>query len=358
MKIAFVINEPAQDANGGYKMVYMYANSMVEAGHDVSIYYWCRKGKLFTNYKLPFAIKYVVAALLSAKGPKWFKLDKRVHGKAVKEISDRTIEDADTVLATAVNTAKPVFELSEKKGKKAYFIQGFENWEFTAEYVYNTYALGMTNIVVAKWLKEIVESHSISKVILIPNGIDTNIFYDQKLNRRKHSIVVQYREAVYKGSEYAIRAIEVLQKKYSDLYVAMISTDNAPKNLPQCCEFFQNISPEKVAEINNKSQVFICTSIEEGYGLPGLEAMACGCAVCSSGYLGVFEYAVDGKNALISPVKDVDSMVDNVCKLFEYEDLREQIVTNGKKTAFEKSHTAKGYLFLQTLQDMVLNTSH
>lgn len=353
MRISFIINEPVQDATGGYKMVYMYANSLVESGHEVRIYYWCRKGRLFTNYTVPFEIKYVVATLLSVKGPKWFKLDRRVRGKAVKEITNDTIDDADVVIATAVNTAIPVFELSNNKGKKAYFIQGFENWECDDEYVHKTYALGMTNIVVAKWLKDIVDKYSTSRTVLISNGIDTNIFYNQNLSRKKHSIVFQYREATYKGGEYAIRAIKELQQKYSDLHVAVISTDDAPSNLPECCEYYQSISPEKVSELNNKSEIFMCTSVEEGYGLPGLEAMACGCAVCSSAYQGVFEYAVEGVNALLSPVRDVDSMVENVCKLFESENLRKRIAENGQKTAGEKTQAAMSQLFIQTMKDMM-----
>lgn len=353
MRVSFVINEPVQDATGGYKMVYMYANSLVELGQSVSIYYWCRRERLFTNYNVPFTAKYQVAALLSAKGPKWFKLDRRVRGKAVKEITDDTIEDADIVIATAVNTAMPVSSLSEKKGKKAYLIQGFENWEYGDKYVYNTYTLGMTNIVVAKWLKDIVDCYAHKPSIVISNGIDTNIFYNQKLTRKRHSIVLQYRNTACKGPEYALQTIQRLQEIYEDLHVSVISTNEPPADLPSCCDYFQSISPEKVAQLNNESEVFICTSVEEGYGLPGLEAMACGCAVCSSGYRGVLEYAIDGVNALLSPVRDVDSMVKNVCAVFENEDLRRRISASANSTAKEKNQSSANKLFLQTLQDML-----
>jgi glycosyltransferase involved in cell wall biosynthesis len=355
MKISFIINEPVQNATGGYKMVYMYANSLVESGHDVCIYYLCRNKRLFTNYKFPFAFKLVIASLLSKKGPRWFNLDKRVQGKAVKEITDSTIGDADIVIATAVNTAIPVFNLNEKKGKKAYFIQDFENWEYEDDYVYKTYALGMTNIVVARWLKEIVDQYSQSKTILISNGIDTNIFYNQHLNRKKHSMVLQYRKTAYKGPEFALKAIKRLQEKYKDLHVSVISTDDAPSDMPSCCEYYKSISPEMVAEINNKSEVFVCTSVEEGYGLPGLEAMACGCAVCSSAYKGVFEYAIDGVNALLSPVRDVNAMVENVSNVFEDENLKHTLINNALTTGNEKSQAAMSKLFLDALRGMLID---
>lgn len=351
MKISFVIDEPVQGATGGYKMVYMYANSLVDRGHNVSIYYLCRKGRLFSNYPLPFFVKYPIASVLARIGPRWFKLDKRIKGYAIKEISDRTVSDGDVVIATAVNTAIPVSNLSGTKGRKAYFIQDFENWECSDEEVFHTYSLGMKNIVVARWLKEIVDRHAADEAVCIPNGIDTRVFYDRKQTREKHSVVLQYRKAAYKGPEYALKAIRLLSEKYADLKVSMISTDDAPENLPDCCTFYKSITPEAVAQINNCSEVFICTSVEEGYGLPGLEAMACGCAVCSSAYRGIFEYAVDGVNALLSPVKDAEAMVENVGRVFEDKKLREALVKEAAKTAQEKSHRRMAEQFENAIQD-------
>lgn len=355
MKVSFVINEPVQNATGGYKMVYMYANSLVEKGHKVTIYYLCRDGELFTRYKAPFDFKFLVASCVAKIGPKWFKLDKKVVRKAIKDVNDNALDDADIIIATAVNTAIPVNSLSLKKGKKAYFIQDFENWEYDDEYVYNTYSLGMTNIVVAKWLKKIVDQHSVSESILLPNGIDTNIFFDKVKKRKRHSIVFQYRKMTYKGAKYALEAIRELEKIYSDLYVAVISTDDRPLDLPSSCEFFQCISPLQVAEINNVSEVFMCTSVEEGYGLPGLEAMACGCAVCSSSYKGVYEYAVNGVNALLSPVKDVKSIVANITSIFEDDILKEKLKKNGISTANSKSQLIMSQMFITVLNDMLEN---
>ena len=69
--------------------------------------------------------------------------------------------------------------------------------------------------------------------------------------------------------------------------------------------------------------------MNEGYGLTGLEAMACGTALVSTSYKGVLEYASDGMNALLSPVKDVNGLVRNVQRLFDDDDLRIRIARNG-----------------------------
>ena len=58
-------------------------------------------------------------------------------------------------------------------------------------------------------------------------------------------------------------------------------------------------------DILNYASIFICSSINEGFGLTGAESMACGCALATTSYPAVFEYAVDKKNCLVSPVKDI-----------------------------------------------------
>jgi glycosyltransferase involved in cell wall biosynthesis len=42
----------------------------------------------------------------------------------------------------------------------------------------------------------------------------------------------------------------------------------------------------------------------EGWGLPSLEAMACGAAVVSTRSDGIEDFVVDGRNGLLSPVGD------------------------------------------------------
>lgn len=60
--------------------------------------------------------------------------------------------------------------------------------------------------------------------------------------------------------------------------------------------------------------------------------MACGNVLVSTNYQGVREYAKDGYNALLSPVKDVDALVENVNRAFEDEELSNRLVANGQES--------------------------
>ena len=347
MRINILLLGNTNKPTGGYKVIYEYCNVLSNKGHDVVINYLY--GPMLENIHLPERIRKMIVKIYGETiGPgKWFELDSRIKKKVLKNY--RLMNPGDIVIATAVETAKMVYELPNSCGEKVYFIQDFENWNCTDEDVYHTYNLGMTNIVVANWLKNIVDAHSKTPAYLVSNCINTQVFNNKGAERIKHSIVFHYRSADYKGPEYAIEAIRILEEKYPDLKVDVISIEDAPNNLPKSCKFHHKLSAEQIAEINNRTQVFLCTSVEEGFGLPGLEAMACGCAVVSSSYKGVLEYAVDGENALLSPVRDVDAMVNNIVRLFEDDELIKRISENGVKTGKERSLEKSAQKFEEVL---------
>src|SRR5574344_1034094 len=159
---------------GGYKTVYQYANYLSEK-YEVSIYYNLNNGnnKKHINPKLFMLLKKIVLHF----EPRWFNLSKKVRKIAVPNFYDKYIDDANISIATAFETCKLVHNLSKSKGKKIYFIQGYEKWSNTTESeLKETYNYKMEKIVVSKWLKEIVDKSSNSDSFLISNGIDINKF--------------------------------------------------------------------------------------------------------------------------------------------------------------------------------------
>lgn len=353
MNISIVLPFLPKTPGGGIKVVYEYANYLALQGNYIQIY--CLEGGVGTLNNYPI-LKNIRSLLLKIIVPVrkgiWFTFCNKVKFKVIKEICDNEINDADIVMATAVETAESVSRLNFSKGRKFYLIQDYENWYVDDEYVNYTYQLGLNNIVVSKWLKEIVDKYSNEPSFLLSNAIDSTVFKCEcpANKREKYTLAFHYRSAVHKGSQYAIEAIRILNEKYKDLKVYVVSSGEIDVDLPKCCISFIGISPEKVSEINNKVQVFMCSSIEEGFGLPGLEAMACGAALVSTNYSGVREYAEDGVNSLLSPIKNADMLAENIIKLFEDEKLRNQIVLNGMKTAQSRTLLANG----QTLMNLFL----
>lgn len=207
-----------------------------------------------------------------------------------------------------IGTARPVADLPSCKGKKYYLIQDFENWSCSDDEVYETYNLGMTNIPIAKWLADIVRDKTNKEPYYIANAIDTDLFrvVVENENRFPHSIAMIYQRGGHKGFQYGYRVCVRLKEKYPDLQCNIFGLSKREAEWPQWIKYTENATQEQLVEIYNSVSVFLCSSVEEGFGLCGAESMACGCAFATTGYRGVYTYAKDNVNALISPIKDED----------------------------------------------------
>ena len=337
MKITIVFHTSPRTAGGGTKILYEYANILSMKGHNIELAYMANQ--LWSKKHLPEQIRKIMARISIQIRPRWFKLDVNIKKYALFSVDNQNVHDADVVIATDVRTAKPVSKLSNRKGEKFYFIQGFENWSLPDENVYETYTLGMNNITVSNWLSELVDQYSDKPSICISNSINTDVFkVDVPIDKRKpHSIAFHYRSIPIKGCEYAFETIQILENRYPDLEVTVVGIEDEPQGMPKCCKYVRRASQQEVANINNNVAVFICSSIKEGFGLPGLEAMACGCALAASNYQAIKEYAEDGKTAVISPVKDAKAMADNIIKLFEDDEYRVKIAKKAAEVASRRS---------------------
>lgn len=333
MKINFVLPGPSVYPIGGYKIVFEYANRLSSRGHNVNIIFNCHPG-VENHPQIPSVLKFLYCHLGVYLFPRWFVLNKSIHKIcAYKDLIDSNIPDADIICASAISTVESVMKLPINKGKKIYFIQGFENWgKWTDNAVKMTYQLGMKNIVIARWLEKIVHDSG-AECIMIPNGIDFNIFnIDIPIKSRKgHTISMLYNKQADKGAVYGISALKILKKRYPDLQVTLFGIPKRPNKLPKWIHYIHCATQQQLRQVYNQSKIYLCPSLKEGFGLTGAEAMACGCAYVASDYGGVHEYATDGRNVLLSSPKDIQGLVDHVSYLFDNEERRIQLAQQGNE---------------------------
>lgn len=333
MDICFVLPQMLKKPIGGYKIVYEYANRLSAEGHNIGILFL--NDNALVRFKMPSFFRYIAIEIFTAMEPKWFDLDKRVakYSSTNKNIK-QNMKRYELAIATGVDTVEKTLQLFPS-AKKAYFIQDYENWVYSDSEINKTFSLDLDSIVIADWLKKIVDQYAKKPSILLKNPIDTNVYkvINPIENRNSHSIGVLYHEAEHKGFKYAYQAILQLKKKYPDLKVKMFGTSKPTFDIPEWIDFTLNASQKQTIEIYNNVAIFLCATVREGYGLTGLEAMACGAALVSTEYDGVKEYAINGTNALLSPVADVNALENNVKRLMDDSSLRNKIATNGEKWA-------------------------
>lgn len=327
--VCFVLPEIAGHPVGGYKIVFEYANRLVSDDFNVSILFL--NDLAFKKHKIPKIIKNPIQNYRTILEPRWFNLDKRIKKISSTQLKFKEkLQDVDIVIATAVETVYPTLNLF-KNSEKFYLIQGLEDWNVSREDLFKTYNMGFKKIVISKWLKKIVDENSQDSAVYIKNPIDIKRYHviTPIEERSKYAIGMLNHSSLLKGSKDGLQAIELVRLKYPNLRVYMFGTVKPAKNLPNWIDYTWNASTEETIDIYNRISIFVNPSIKEGFGLTGLEAMACGAALASTKYAGVKEYAVDNDNALLSPVKDPRKLADNIEKLITNPKLRMNIAKAG-----------------------------
>lgn len=332
MKICFVLPKYSRQPIGGFKIVFEYANRLFGDGHEVSIIFINKN--ICSGRKMPYFLKKTIATYFTYREPTWFDLSKHVEKlSGLNKRVDECYGMFDCVIATSASTVDYVMSNFEQSNK-VYLIQGYETWDNEEAYLKYTYALGMKNIVVASWLQRIVDVYGRSEAVLIKNPIDTNVYRvtNSIENRNPYSIGMLFHTASEKGCQYAWKAVEKMKRKYPQITLTMFGAHKPERKLPDWVRFVYKASQEQTVQIYNGVSIFICASVEEGFGLTGLEAMCCGAVLVSTQYQGVNEYAIHENNALLCPVKDVESLAKNGIRVIEDRVLRLRLSENGVRT--------------------------
>jgi glycosyltransferase involved in cell wall biosynthesis len=90
-------------------------------------------------------------------------------------------------------------------------------------------------------------------------------------------------------------------------------------------------SDSELAQLYSNARVFICTSLYEGFGIPLVEAMACGCPVIGPKTSSIPE--VVGEAALLFDPKDPEDLAKQIDRIISDESLRASLIEGGQLRA-------------------------
>jgi glycosyltransferase involved in cell wall biosynthesis len=103
-------------------------------------------------------------------------------------------------------------------------------------------------------------------------------------------------------------------------------------NLENDVIFTDYVSDEYLVKLYNEADLFVYPSLYEGFGLPPLEAMACGCPVITSNTSSLPEVVGDA-GVMVDP-NDIDSLTESMIKILTDNEYREEM---GRKS-LERAH--------------------
>jgi len=88
-----------------------------------------------------------------------------------------------------------------------------------------------------------------------------------------------------------------------------------------------------MADVYSSATIYVSGFWYEGFGLPLLEAMACGCAVVTTDSKGIDDFAIADKTCLKIPPQQPEAMAQAVKRLLKDHRLRSKLIKNGLKMA-------------------------
>jgi glycosyltransferase involved in cell wall biosynthesis len=196
------------------------------------------------------------------------------------------------------------------------------------------------------------------KISVIYNGVDHNVF--KPCNVRPYHMRLHYRQYIlYVGSERRRKNLDrlfesfaALKREFPDLMLVKVGSPGRCKEFrSQTLEtlsrlgitedviFVDHISEKDLAYYYSSAALLCYPSLYEGFGLPPLEAMACGCPVVTSNTSSLPE--VVGEAGIMVNPYDTSGLVRAMRRVLVDRELRDKMVRMGleqsKKFTWEKT---------------------
>lgn len=325
MYIAYLVNN-ASDLTGGLRVIIEHVNNLKLLGNDVEI--WDHSGATETYFESDVTVKPLDASALNTPD---------------------VVVMTDLIFLPNVmqNRSKPAtYLLVQHDNEWVSEVSGSPTYSSLIGTHADYFRAGKcTILVVSPWLKSIVRERYGLDSVLVMNGVDRALFRPVRplVRYTKPSVLLFYDPQPWKGFYEAVLAIAELRKHIPDLEVLLIGKYllDVPKAegvafaFPFPIAFFNRPSQQSLAQIISSADIHLSTSWREGFGLPGLESMACGVPVVTSNSCGNAAYAIHDKTALVVREPSPQTYAESALRLLMDAGLHKRIRDAGLKKSKE-----------------------
>lgn len=293
-KIVYVL--PTADMCGGVKVVAEHVTGLASRGHDAQVWHlqgnfgWFGRNVPATRFQS-----------LDAIGP------------ALRTFSGVKV-------ATFWTTATWITENLRPGEQGYYFVQDEDELTYGGSSAGNSYKIGLRPIYSAKWVHDEIESKYKCGGINVGIGLDHRIYRPLPMVREQFRVFTPYRTTSagprsLKGWDITEEVLKKVARLEPRASVVTFGKENSPR-LP----FIPHIhvkSPSdlKLRELYSQAGVFLSCSRHEGFGLPMLEAMACGLPVVCTDSHGNREFCRHNDTAMVHDAGDATSLAASIIRV-------------------------------------------
>jgi len=240
----------------------------------------------------------------------------------VEHLFSNAIEMAEKIIAVSENTKKDIIERYPEAEEKIRVI--YE----AADHIFKKIGNNAKK-------EEIRHKYNLPEDIILSVG-------SLKRHKNIERLVDVYTNLKAKGIKHRLVVVGRCQSKEEEKIRQRIESTDAI--------YLGEIPSDDLVVVYNLSRVFVMPSLYEGFGLPVLEAMACGVAVAASRASSLPEVAGDA--ALLFDPYDVKDISDKMSAILSDEPLRQDLIKRGLERAKQFSWKKTAEKTLEVYRDI------
>ena len=302
---------------GGSKIILEYANRLAKKGHKINIV-------TYDEY------------------PDWYELSDKINFVKVPENEDieKYIPNSDVVVPTSWKCIRKAIKAN--KGPVAFFEQGGSHLfeidrlsEIKRKVVYDRMQLPPFIYTVSKYSAEKIEEIYGKSSSIIYNALESKIFYPREKEREEKEIsitIVGSEDFKFKNVGEVLEVIRELKEKYQ-IKLNWITQTEPKINIEEGKNAIVNPEQKIIGDVLRNTDIYICNSEYESFGLPTLEAMTCGATVITTDTGGMRDFVIDRENALVIKHHNKEDMKEKIEMLINDKNLMHNMAQKGIITA-------------------------
>lgn len=340
MKIAILVGLfPPKWLAGTEIATYHLAEHLAQRGHEVHVITSLDEGLPEENYEKGFYIHRLPRTKIRFAGAFIFWAD---IVRVIEKISP------DIVHAQSLGIGVPAL-LSKNLLKIPYVVWGqgsdvyLPDW-FTKLTSKTIIKNANSVIALTEDMKRAMQAIYNRDITIVPNGIDLKEYISelpvQNVEGAEKRILFVGRLHPVKGVQYLLGAMKMVHQELPEAKLILVGDGEEREHLENltdslgirgCVEFAGRVPHERVKDYMNQAEVFVLSSLSEGFPVTILEAMACGLPVVATRVGGVPDIIKNGTNGYLVDTMNQEQIAEALLNLLQDKQLRKDISENNRE---------------------------
>jgi L-malate glycosyltransferase len=297
---------------GGLKVIYELATALSRRDHDVHLVHVNARG----------------SEVRSLEEITWYEFDPGLRHHFPPDPGAEHLPPAEFLFGFGG-------EYPAESGLPLYLVQGYRAVSQPIEDV--LLSGPYPKLCVARWLVETCRELGVSdaQAVHMPIGLDQAKYrVISPIEGRPAQVAMAYNSHPLKRAQLGLSALAQVKRRLPELEAVAFGATEPIHEVPAGVTYLTSPPQATIVErIYNRSRVFLNSSLREGFSLPSIEAMACGCALVTTDNGGSRDCAFQGKTALVAPPGNGTGLATYVERLLRDDVQRVRLAQAGRRFA-------------------------